>query len=173
MQQQPPQDWQPTSTDWPPQPPPRDHRRLRNALIVGAWTIAVFAGGVAVGNLVPLGGGPASQAASSSSTPASIQVSATLVLADTRSAIRGCSTSGGGYSDLAAGAQVTVTDENAAVLAVTELQAPTSVELNCEFAFSVAVPPGHKFYGFEVSHRGVIRYTEAQVRSGSVSLSIG
>lgn len=175
--QQPPQDWQPTSTDWPPQPPPRNNRRLRNALAVSAWTIAVFAGGFAVGNWAPLNRSPADiparASASSSPTTAGISVAGSLAVKDrTGEAGQPCTTSDG-YDDLAVGTQVTVSDEAGTVLAVADLGEGLSTGSTCDFPFTITVPPGHKFYGFEVSHRGVIRYTEDQVRSGSVSLSIG
>jgi hypothetical protein len=43
----------------------------------------------------------------------------------------------------------------------------------CTFRFAVAdVPGGKKFYGVEISSRGVLRYTEKQMRAG-LALSIG
>lgn len=176
MQQQPPQDWQPTTTGWPPQAPPRN-RRLRNALASGAFTLAVFAAGYAAGSWDPLSwssaDAPAQTSASSSPTTAAISVTGSLAVKDGFGEVgEPCETSDG-YDDLAVGTQVTVTDEAGTVLAVANLEEGSSTGSTCEFPFTISVPPGHKFYGFEVSRRGVIRYTESQVRSGSVSLSIG
>ncbi len=42
----------------------------------------------------------------------------------------------------------------------------------CRLPFTVDVPAGKGFYGIEVSHRGVVRFREADL-AGKVDLSIG
>jgi hypothetical protein len=90
----------------------------------------------------------------------------------------------GGYADLAVGAQVVVTGETQQTLALGSIVgsfavpdpddtsgggAPTSCTLSIRV---LNVPAGHKFYGVEVSHRGVVQFTEAEARQ-SVKLNIG
>lgn len=86
---------------------------------------------------------------------------------------------GGGYSDIRAGAQVVVTDDAGRTLALGQLGDGTlrlpDLEhwgtRSCVFPFSVQVPGGHDFYGVEVTHRGVVRYSAGQLRQ-PVELSL-
>lgn len=92
---------------------------------------------------------------------------------------------GPGYEDVKAGAQITVTDEAGKVIGLGQLGAGlTSIIENvngtgrtswlCEFHFSVPnIPGGHQFYGIELAHRGVVRFTPDQIESGKVKLSLG
>lgn len=83
-----------------------------------------------------------------------------------------------GYDDIAQGAQVTVTDQDGRVLAVSELDAgamPGGDSGRCLFTFTVSpVPSGQRLYGIHVGndHRGVMRYTADQL-SHQVALTIG
>ncbi|MDX3110160.1 hypothetical protein [Nonomuraea angiospora] len=83
-------------------------------------------------------------------------------------------TTGGGYNDIRQGAQVVVTDAAGKTIALGQLGAGSwKRDTGCIFLFTVAdVPAGEKFYGIEVSHRGRVQYTAAQV-SAPVELSIG
>jgi len=77
----------------------------------------------------------------------------------------------GGFDDIATGASVTITDAAGEVVAVGELnssypgdfseaQTPTS----CKLRFSITgVPTGKGFYGVEVTHRGAVKYAEADM----------
>lgn len=82
----------------------------------------------------------------------------------------------GGYSDIGAGAQVTVTAPDGTVLAVGALDEGKMLEPGalgeydrfgiCEFSFAVTdVPAGHGLYGIEVAGRGVVTYEENRLGS--------
>jgi hypothetical protein len=80
-----------------------------------------------------------------------------------------------GYSDLVAGSQVIITS-GGKTLAVGELGAghPESDNTTCHYTYSVKdVPLGYKFYGVEISHRGVIQESAADMEDGKIALSIG
>lgn len=71
---------------------------------------------------------------------------------------------GGGYSDIRTGAQVTVKDEAGTVVAVGKLDPGHNHSGQCVFEFAVnGVPDGKTFYGIEVSHRGELRYDRDQL----------
>lgn len=79
----------------------------------------------------------------------------------------------GGFDDIKAGAQVVVKDADGTTLATGNLgEGATTNKANfadryetCEFEFRVAgVPEGQSFYGVEVSHRGELQKTEAEMR---------
>lgn len=86
----------------------------------------------------------------------------------------------GGYADIRAGAQVVVTDDGGKTLVLGQLGAG-KLRLpdlehwgtrSCVFPFSVQAPGGHDFYGVEVTHRGVVRFTAEQLRR-PVEMSLG
>lgn len=84
----------------------------------------------------------------------------------------------GGYDDIAAGAQVKVTDAAGKTVGVGVLgggiMSGSGPTRTCEFGFQVpGVRPGAGFYGVEVAHRGVVSYPEAQIAAGWVALSLG
>lgn len=85
-----------------------------------------------------------------------------------------CVPAGAGYADIRQGTQVTVTDEGGKVVGLGTLGAGfTTGALKCLLPFIVQrVPAGHPFYGVEVAHRGVVRYTAAQV-ADQVTLTLG
>lgn len=84
-----------------------------------------------------------------------------------------------GFSDLAAGAQVTVTDAAGKTLAVGSLGRGTAEGITsdgrattCSLPFKVAgVPGGVGPYGVEVAHRGVVRFSEGELLA-SISLQV-
>jgi hypothetical protein len=79
-----------------------------------------------------------------------------------------------GYSDITQGAQVTVS-AGGRVLAVGELQEGTEPgdSGTCDFPFTVSgVPGGHSLYGVQVSHRGTLYYSRAQLRAG-ITMTLG
>lgn len=90
-----------------------------------------------------------------------------------------------GYNDIQTGAQITVTDEAGKVIGLGQLGAGLTKVINnvdgtgltswrCEFRFSVPnIPAGHQFFGLEVTHRGVVRFTADQIESGKVKLTLG
>lgn len=86
----------------------------------------------------------------------------------------------GGHADIRAGAQVVVTDASGETLALGRLGGGT-LQLpdpgvwgtrSCAFPFTVQAPGGHAFYGVEVTHRGVLRYTDEQLRR-PLEMSLG
>lgn len=80
-----------------------------------------------------------------------------------------------GYEDVRQGANVTVTDASRKTIALGSLGAGHSdgFQLFCIYRFVVTdVPAGLKFYGVEVSHRGSVQFTGAQLKKG-VALSLG
>lgn len=73
-----------------------------------------------------------------------------------------------GYSDISQGAQVTVSVAGK-VIAVGQLQAGSDATDSgtCSFVFNVnGVPAGRRLYGVQVSHRGTLYYSAAQLRKG-------
>ncbi|HEX4057619.1 MAG TPA: hypothetical protein VHX87_04800 [Galbitalea sp.] len=80
-----------------------------------------------------------------------------------------------GYTDLSAGAQVIISTGGKTV-AIGELSEGTKLEggLTCHYTFAVrGVPLGHKFYGVEITHRGVVQESATDMEDGKVALSIG
>lgn len=84
----------------------------------------------------------------------------------------------GGYDDIREGVNVTVTDPEGKVVALGELAKGLPVIIDdransCLFRFEVEVPAGLKFYGIEVSHRGVIQFTQDELTGKGVTLTLG
>jgi hypothetical protein len=82
----------------------------------------------------------------------------------------------GGYSDLSAGASVILKDESDRTIAATSLGWGTSDSTVCTFKFTLSdVPDNATFYNIEVSHRGTVSFSHADmVKSGwTIGLSIG
>ena len=81
---------------------------------------------------------------------------------------------GGGYGDIAAGAQVVVTDGDGRVLATTALQGGILNMSGCTFSYSVTVPDS-SFYGVTVTHRGTLTYSRQDLagRGWLVESSLG
>lgn len=83
-----------------------------------------------------------------------------------------------GYDDISSGAQVTISDAGGKTIALGELRdgeliSDGELAVACQFPFTVRrVPAGKKFYGVEVSHRGVVRYT-SQDAHDRVRLTLG
>jgi hypothetical protein len=85
----------------------------------------------------------------------------------------------GGYSDVAAGLQVNVSDESGAIIATGALEqgevVPDQFWNNCNFPFTVSSVPTAKFYRVEVGHRGQVTYSYDQMQAAGwrVALSLG
>lgn len=76
-----------------------------------------------------------------------------------------------GFEDIRGGTPVTVYDPTGRAIASGVLD-PGAMVGGCEFQFTVkSVPVGLVFYGIEVSHRGVTRYPEADLKT-AVELSL-
>jgi hypothetical protein len=79
----------------------------------------------------------------------------------------------GGYDDLAQGADVVVTDNASRTIAVGSVTGSAAAGNACVLTFEIPkVPSGKKFYGIEVSHRGVVHFMEKEMKAGP-ELSIG
>jgi hypothetical protein len=84
-----------------------------------------------------------------------------------------------GYDDIQGGAQVVVTDQTGSIIATGSLAPGTPVEAGaaylCQFAFTVSVPNDRDFYSIEVSHRGKLTYSLAEMESvgWSVEFELG
>jgi hypothetical protein len=80
---------------------------------------------------------------------------------------------GGGYSDVATGVQVVISDSAGKTVAVGRLGSGATKGRFCVMPFTIAnVPAGKGFYGVEVSHRGRLQYPEADLRHG-LALTLG
>ncbi len=78
----------------------------------------------------------------------------------------------GVFADIRQHAQVVVTDAAGKTIGVGKLGTGVHVEEGCVFRWALAVEAGHDFYGVEVSHRGVSKYSAAQM-SLPVELVLG
>jgi hypothetical protein len=155
------------------------------ALIAAVMLLAGCSGGSKAGTspsattTSPTTSATPAPATSTTTTPTPFTVLGSIVL--TSASIFGAEEMGSpcagssGMSDIRAGAAVTVTDETGKVVGLGELSSgkTTQVRIECTFDFIVyKVPPGHGFYGVEVSHRGVVRFAEAKLRE-PIGLSLG
>ena len=71
----------------------------------------------------------------------------------------------GGYADISPGAQVTLKDGDGKVLGTTQLQMGSGSTSSCTFKFSIDSVPEVPFYSLEVSHRGAITDSLAQMQA--------
>lgn len=81
-----------------------------------------------------------------------------------------------GYSDMTAGAQVVVKDEEGAIIATGSLGAGSwRNKSECVLPLSVRRVPAAKFYSIEVSNRGEQRYSAEDLadRSYEINLTLG
>jgi hypothetical protein len=152
----------------------RDHTG-RDA-IVGLATLGLFAvcAILAVVVIMP-------RVFGSAASPSGHNVQLTLTLSDTsadpgiKSTISGCHGTGG-YSDLTAGGSVILRDEKATILGSTFLPDGTGTSHHCTFTVTIpGVTDSAAFYVIEVTHRGQISKSHADMASDSwaFSLSIG
>lgn len=83
----------------------------------------------------------------------------------------------GGYNDVSEGAQVLVRDGEGGILATGHLLAGASLgeRTNCVFMFSVSNVGNAAFYAIEVSHRGELTYSAAEMEGMDwrVSFTLG
>jgi hypothetical protein len=80
----------------------------------------------------------------------------------------------GGYSDIDLGTQVNITDATGTLVARGSLGPGEKTEAGCQFSFTIDdITPGSKFYTVEVSHRGGLTQTEAELRAGGLAFTLG
>lgn len=79
-----------------------------------------------------------------------------------------------GYDDLSGGASITVTDPTGKVVATGSIGTgqPAGDGYLCDFPFEIPDVPSARFYGIEISHRGVVTFSKAQATKDA-ELSIG
>lgn len=78
-----------------------------------------------------------------------------------------------GYGDIGPGSSVTIKNESGTLLAKGAIDSSRGDDTSCILAFKVFdVPAGARFYKLEISHRGEMSYTEAEVKQG-VDVSLG
>lgn len=162
--------WQP-----PAPPPPKRQRR---------WDM--FIAGVVVGAVLLGGSYLAARAVRGTDTPAAIKTAVSEVSSASNAisvhgtmeldSSSGVVTSGsscygsGGFSDIAAGAQVVISDDSGATLTITHLDSGSGGLGHCIFSFEATIPKGKGFYGVTVTHRGTVKFPESQIGAPTVSL---
>lgn len=82
---------------------------------------------------------------------------------------------GGGYDDIRDGADVTVKDGAGELLGTGVLTGGTATDVGVTFAFTVEGVPDSDFYQVEVSHRGALSYSRAELEDAGwvVEASLG
>jgi hypothetical protein len=116
--------------------------------------------------------------AADTASPVTHEISGNLVLRGGSIPALRCEAGWEGYADIAAGADVTVTDTAGRVIALGRLDAGTPTqpsEYDCDFAFHVEDVPVVAIYGIEVSHRGVQRFSQRDLENTGyfVNLTLG
>lgn len=161
-----------------PTPPRRERKGLGTRAIVGISLASTFAlAGAAVGIVFFV------HAARADAKGYTVNGDLTLTSVD---ALDGDDTSckgAAGFDDIVGGAQIVVTDGAGQTLGLAKLSdgrtmgAVSSIlerPTECSFAFHVVdVAKGKTFYKVEVSHRGQLQYTEAQIAHGGIHLTLG
>jgi hypothetical protein len=102
-------------------------------------------------------------------------VSGTFTLYDSTSTYSSC-LGQGGYADIGPGTDVSIRDQNNDLIGKSSLGAGAPSEGACEYSFTVAaVPANMKFYSIEVSHRGALTYSLADMKSmdWTVDMTLG
>jgi hypothetical protein len=82
----------------------------------------------------------------------------------------------GGYSDIGPGASVTVRNEKGETIGTSNLGSGEHISgFGCTYDFTVDGVPNAKFYRIEVSHRGEVEYSRAEIEAAdwNVNLSLG
>jgi hypothetical protein len=113
-------------------------------------------------------------ACGASASPATHELRGTLVLSEDLGAQAGINNNGttvstscqgsGGYADIQTGASIVIKDEGGKILATGTLGDGLALDqFNCSFTFQVTSVPDAKFYQVEVSHRGAITYSRADM----------
>jgi hypothetical protein len=77
----------------------------------------------------------------------------------------------GAFRDIAPTAQVTLTDESGAILAVTQLGTNVTKYPDCVYSFTFGPVPAAKFYSLEVAHRGKVTNSAAQLEATAWTLA--
>lgn len=162
---------------------PTAPRRRRRYLLLAALAVLVLGVGAAVAGILTARGDYATATPTPSSTLGStMNVRGGVALAKFDYAIVGGACVGrGGFDDIAPGAQVKITDRGGALIGLGSITQGVVVDSDngktkdaCLLLWTVDdVPRFQQFYGVEVSHRGIVQATEAQLIGGEFTLSLG
>lgn len=159
---------------WPAYSPPSNGRRNPARLVIASAAAALIVGGV-IGYFLPHSDADKPKPAGSTK-PGTVSLVGTLTVVGhgngelDRLGDGSCMGSGG-YSDIAAGTQVVITDDSGKTLTITHLEPGSGDQFSCEFQFRADVPSGRGYYGVEVSHRGVVKQREVDL--GGIAISLG
>jgi hypothetical protein len=174
---------------------PRPSRRNRNVVYAIVGAVVVLGAGIGVGVALSGSSAPAKAAAAASSGPAQIEMDGALTIpflgsdlfapqAEAPGATGSSVDQGdpcvtlGGFTDITAGAAVTIGDSTGKTVAVGALEAGTVAaqadnSAACEFDFAIQVPAGLSEYTVTISHRGTQVFTPEQVHDGQVKMTLG
>lgn len=157
-----------------PEPPAPEVKKpkLWPRLLVAALTAALITGLVLLA--LSKNGGTAESSSAVGAIEAEFAVTGTFTLYDVGSYQSGGQCEGsGGYSDIRVGTQVRISDATGKILAIGALDWASHHPGECVFTFTVrGVPSGEDFYQIEVSHRGLLTYSETEMRD-DLALSLG
>lgn len=151
--------------------PKRATRGRRRAAVVVGVIAAVVLAGVAI--VVALATGDEDSPAVAGAADADHVINGTFQLLD-EDVSRSCVGSSG-YDDIRPGTSVTVRNETGETIATTELGSGEFFDgVGCEYDFQVGVPDA-SFYRIEVSHRGDVEFSKAELEADEweASLSLG
>lgn len=141
-----------------PQPTPNNNKRV---LIIGGVILAVVA--IAIVAVFAL----------RDTKPKTFNLEGNVGIVDGASRLSDNRCAGkGGYKDLSEGASVTIGDEAGKTVATGSITGSEYMDGACMLTFSIPVPGDLDFYQVEVSHRGVVTYSNEEARSGPF-MSIG
>ena len=105
-------------------------------------------------------------------------VSGTFGLLDSDASFPSITTSGsgcqgtGGYADISPGAQVTLKDGDGKILGTTQLSTGSGTTTACLFTFAIPNVPEVAFYSVEISHRGQVTNSLADLKSSGWTFSL-
>jgi hypothetical protein len=168
---QPPPPYRPPTYGPPYAPPPRQRRSGPHPLVI----VLLALGAVIVIGVVGFVGLVAYEATQLSP----VTIKGTMTIKDDIDGGTACQ-GDGGYSDIRGGTEVVIHDAAGKVIATGQLAdgvgsdfATDEIALTCTFHFTVRDVPEQDFYGIEVSHRGTVQFSAAQIERGDVELSLG
>jgi hypothetical protein len=78
----------------------------------------------------------------------------------------------GGYGDISPGISVVIKDGDGKTLATTQLGSGSGGSTRCDFAFDLENVPEVAFYSIEISHRGALSYSLADMKAMDWSLDL-
>lgn len=126
-----------------------------------------------IGGFALISGKSPVEAVKAAAGPSAYRITGSMTLASGYAGYNPCAGKGG-YTDIRAGAQVVITDSAGATVAIGSLDAGSVDDRGCVLPFSVPnVPAGKGFYGIEVSHRGSLKYSEAEFSTRNMDLTLG